>query len=438
VVVSALLAAAAHAGPVELPADYNPALSLAPLVRSVAPAVVTIEVEAELPPQLRHLPIALPDHTGEGSGFLVSADGLVLTNFHVVDGANKLTAVLHDGTEVGATVIGGDAATDLALLRLDEKRDYTYVQLGDSDALEVGDWVVAMGDGLGLGPTVTRGIVSGKGRVLGHDVFGHEDYIQTDAAINQGNSGGPLFDLQGRVVGISTAIVQGANTVGFAIPAELVSRVLPELRDNGRVARGYLGVAPQTLDAELREALGTRSESGAVLASVEDGTPAAEAGLRRGDVVTSIDGEPIDDDLDLVRAIGNKAPGARVRVRYERDSKTDELVVVLAERPGPGRPPADEREDDAPGTSALGLGLAPLSAAVAAESGVSEGVLVERVREGSPAAGRLEPGDVILEVNKRPVESPADVAKALSRTSGTAFLLVLRGDSQQFVALPVE
>src|SRR5687768_12219561 len=169
-----------------------------------------------------------------------------------------------------------------------------------------------MGDGLGLGPTVTRGIVSGKGRVLGHDVFGHEDFIQTDAAINQGNSGGPLFDLQGRVVGISTAIVQGANTVGFAIPADLVRRVLPELRENGRVARGYLGVAPQTLDAELRLALGTQSENGAVLATVEDGTPAARAGLRRGDVVTSIDGEPIDDELDLVRTIGNKQPGQRV------------------------------------------------------------------------------------------------------------------------------
>jgi serine protease Do len=425
---------------VPLPASYDPARSLAPLVKAVAGAVVTIEVESlsDIPPQVLQMfgadPHGMFPHTGEGSGFVISADGLVLTNHHVVAEADRITLVLADGSKVAARVLGGDASMDVALLKAEGVRTWTHVTLGDSEGLEVGDWVVAMGNGLGLGTTVTAGIVSGKGRIIGHDVFGKESFIQTDAAINQGNSGGPLFDLDGKVVGMSTAIIAGANTVGFAIPSNLIAGILDDLRTNGRVARGFLGVQGQTVTDELRRTLGLESERGAVVTSVFDDTPASRSGLRRGDVVVSVDGQPIESDGDLVAKIGNHRPGDRVVLTIERESKIEELKVTLTDRHEPSAPTAAPE----PGTAAaLGLVMVPLSPALAAESGLKAGVLVERVERGSVADGRLRPGDVIVEVNKRPVESSDDVVRLLARTTATAFLLVLRDDAQQFVSLPL-
>lgn len=427
---------------------FSPPTSLAPLIEAVEPAVVTLKVESEaelpaLPPELMqrfgfdpHRMGGSPHRQGEGSGFLVSEDGLLITNHHVVDGASEISVVLADGREARARVVGSDEAIDVALLRLEGDGPWPYVALGDSEGLRVGDWVLAMGNGLGLGTTATVGIVSGTGRELGHDVLGREQYIQTDAAINQGNSGGPLFDFQGRVVGMNTAIIQGANTVGFAIPASLISDILPDLQATGRVARGFLGVQPQTLDDDLRAALKVKADKGAVVTDVFGDTPAARAGLKSGDVVLDVDGAPVASDRDLVKAIGSRRPGEKIALTIERDQQVKELKVVLSERPD-AQAPLPSAEGSAVSLSKLGLSLAPLSPALAAEAGVRTGVLVERVERGSATDGRLVPGDVILEVNRRPVSTPAEVEKQLSRASGTAFVLVLRDDAHQFVALPL-
>lgn len=420
---------------------FDPTRSFAPLVESLDPAVVAIEVEAqavepEMPVEFRRFFGQGGPRHGEGSGFVISADGLVLTNAHVVNGADRITAVFHDGTKVKAKVLGKDSAMDVALLRLEEDRAWTHLELGSSDALRVGDWVLAMGNPLGLGNTVTAGIVSGKGRVLGHDVFGNESFIQTDAAINQGNSGGPLFDLHGRVVGINTAIIAGANTVGFAIPIDLVEEVLDDLRHKGKVARGYLGVRPQALDDPLAAALGLDEAKGALVSQVYPGTPAQMAGLQRGDVIVRVDGDEIAEPQDLIARVGNRRPGEAVDVAVLREGKTKSLKLVLGERPGDDEPvPTSPPDTDA--VSKLGLGLRPMPESMVQELG-TEGVWVERVVRGSPAAGRLRAGDVILEVNRRRVRTPDDVEALLSRATGNVSMLIVRGDAQMFVPLSLE
>jgi len=431
--------------------EFDPRLSLSPLVQAVDPAVVTIEVESrvEIPPHM--LPFLhefgfpdggdLPMQEGVGSGFVISDDGLLLTNYHVVNGAEGIHVVFTDGQKADAEVVGGDPDIDVALLRLEGTGPWSYVTLGDSESLEVGDWVVAMGNGLGFGTTATLGIVSGKGRVLGHSVLGRENFIQTDAAINQGNSGGPLFDLDGKVVGISTAIIQGANTVGFAIPSNLVASVLDDLQNTGRVARGYLGVSPQELDDEVRAALGiAASVEGVLVADVTAGTPAAKAGMADEDVILSVDGEEIEDPGDLVDTVSRRHPGQKVDVRIWRDGKEKSLTIVLGERPTPVQSQPVRLEPGTDGvTSNVGFTLVPLSPAVAVEAHVDHGVLVQSVKRGTPAEGRLAPGDVILEVNRHAVESPAQVTALLEKSRpGTATLLVARGELRQFVALPLD
>ncbi|MCB9700174.1 MAG: trypsin-like peptidase domain-containing protein [Alphaproteobacteria bacterium] len=439
-----LATASSLAGPVAVP-TYEPSRSLAPLVKAVAPAVVTLEVESRvelpaLPPELlRSLPFdphQIPQvRNGEGSGFFVSEDGELVTNWHVVEGATAVTVVFDDGREVPAKVVGGDRALDLALLRIESETPVPWLQLGGDEQLEVGDWVLAMGDGLGLGTTATLGILSGKGRAVGSILSG--EFLQTDAAINEGNSGGPLFALDGRVVGMSTAIVEGANTVAFAIPASRIAAVLDDLR-RGHVARGYLGVSPQTLSEDLREGLGVRAQKGAVVTGVVDGTPAEKAGLQAGDVIVAVDGDPIDDQNDLVRTIAAHPPGERVRLDIERGTRARHLDVVLAERPDGTRVGTPEPEEEPAPTEVTGIGLAlaPLTPAVAAGTGASKGVLVERVARGGTAEGRLRPGDVILEVDRREVSSPEEVERAFARSAGNVFLLVLRNGNVQFVMVP--
>jgi len=429
----------------QLDLTYDPTRSFAPLVDQASKAVASIKVESDIDPaaleMLRRFrgfggmdPSAVPPKSGEGSGFVISADGLLLTNHHVIDDADRITVVFSDGTEVDADVVGSDASMDIALLQLPEDRSWEHLELGDSDEARVGDWVLAMGNPLGLGHTVTAGIISGKGRVLGHDIFGNEDFLQTDAAINPGNSGGPLVTLDGKVVGMNTAIIAGANTVGFAVPTKLITGVVDELKAHGHIARGFLGVNSQPLTPELAEALGVDAEDGAVVASVFPDTPAADAGLLRGDVVVQVDGEDIDDQVGLVAAIGNKRPGDTVKLTVVRPKGPKSLEVTLAERPG-----EDRRSTKAPGTTldALGLTLGPLPSSVAAQQGIEEGVLVRRVDRDGPASGRLRPGDVILQVNHREVDGPEEVAKILARSSGTAFFVVARDGSEVFVTLPL-
>lgn len=451
---SGLSSTLGHAGDgavvVPLPATYDPTRSFAPLVEAVLPAVVSIQVEGDaeampsrLPPEVERYFQIDPRNLerqpmrGEGSGFVVSADGLVLTNHHVIAHANTITAKFSDGTQAKATVLGSDESLDVALLQLEGKRAWPFVELGSAKDAKVGDWVIAVGNPLGLGHTVTAGIVSGKGRAIGHDVY--DDFLQTDAAINEGNSGGPMFDVNGRVIGINTAIVAGANTVGFAVPIDLVKSAMADLQQKGHVARGFVGVVSQPMDEALAKSLGAK---GALVAEVMAGAPAAKAGLVAGDVVTRVGAQAVTGPEELTRAIGSQKPGDKVDVTFVRDGKEKTLAMVLAERPNPGkaaepRAPAAAAEEPPP-RSTLGLELRPVESMAARALGVDHGVLVAGVARDGAAARYLRPGDVIVEVNRKAVSTPGDVEAAVAKSAETVLFLVERGDGQRFVAVPIK
>ena len=312
-------------------ADFNPMLSLAPLVESVEPAVVNVysSVTQQVPQQYQRW-FGLPSERtieGQGSGFAISANGYILTNYHVIKGATGIKVKFPSGKDVPAKVVGTDETSDVALLKIESNQPVPYLRLAEEDDdLRVGDWVVAVGNPLGLGHTVTAGIVSGKGRELG-DMS--ETFIQTDASINPGNSGGPLIAVNGLVVGMNTAIIQGANSVGFAIPAEHISDILPQLRETGRVAHGYLGVELAEVPEVAQKAIG----KGALLAGVTADSPAAKADLREGDLVVKIGDADIDDARDLVRTVQALAPGEAVNVTVRRDGKDRTVKLVLGEKP---------------------------------------------------------------------------------------------------------
>ena len=447
---------ASAGAPIEVPrptpaleGGYNPARSFAPMVKAVEPTVVAIEVEGTAPvPDLSQMPQMFRDflgadpkafrpqqRTGEGSGFIVSADGLVLTNHHVIDGADTIRARFTDGREVNAKVIGSDATIDVALLKLESNDTWPFVNLGTSKNLEVGDWDVAVGNPLGLGTTVTAGIVSGKGRALGHGVY--DDFLQTDAAINQGNSGGPLFNLDGQVVGMNTAIIAGANTIGFAIPIDMVKDAIEDLRTRGHVARGYIGIRPDnSKDA---------TKPGALVGQVYDDTPAEQAGLHEGDRIVSVDGAEIKTPVELVRTIGQHDPGDSVKLAVVRDGKKMDVALVLAERPDepvtanrsgePGKPGA--KEDKSHRDVQLGVELRAVPEAKADALSIRTGVEVSEVEKGSPFQGYIQPGDVLLEVNHWPVASVGEVHDLVEQSHGNALLLVLRDGGRRFVVVPM-
>ena len=435
---------------VPTPTTYDPTRSFAPLVEAVLPAVVSIQVEgapddgpARLPPEVERFfqidPRSMERRPmrGEGSGFIVSADGLVLTNHHVIAKATSIKAKFADGTEATATVVGSDESLDIALLRLDGKRVWPFVELGSAKDAHVGDWVIAVGNPLGLGHTVTAGIVSGKGRTIGHDVY--DDFLQTDAAINQGNSGGPMFDVNGRVIGINTAIVAGANTVGFAVPIDLVKAAMGDLQQRGHVSRGFVGVLSQPMDEALAKSMGAK---GALLAEVMAGAPAAKAGLVAGDVVTRVGAKPVTNPEELTRAVGTQRPGDKIDVTFVRDGKEKTVVIELTERPVPAAKampaPVPEARDEAVVAKTLGIDLRPVESMAAKALGVDHGVLVAGVDRSGAAARYLTPGDVILEVNRKPVDKPADVEAAVAKSGDTVLFLVERADGQRFVAVPLK
>ncbi|MEZ4240309.1 MAG: Do family serine endopeptidase [Myxococcota bacterium] len=436
-------------------ASAAPTASFAPLVDAVTPAVVAIKVETErAEPQMDLQNVPAPFRRffdegggsphgqrihGEGSGFLISSDGLILTNNHVVDHATDIVAQFADGREVTCTVVGTDPATDVALVKLDGKdTDWPHVDLASSEDLRVGDWVVAVGNPLGLGITVTAGIVSGTGRSLGHDAY--DDFIQTDAAINQGNSGGPLFDTQGHVVGMNTAIIQGANTVGFAVPADLISDVLQDLRTDGRVSRGYLGVELQQMDVTLAKALGNPDAKGALVASVQPGTPAADAGLQSGDVIVGVGDRGVSDSQSLIREVAKHDPGEKVDVHVLRKGKAKSFSLTLAERPGtPGaeEPAVGPSEGSEAEGDHLGITVAPLPPDAMQQLGADRGLVVGDVDPDGPADGKLRRGDVIQEVNGKAVSDIDDLRGALKKGNGDATVLrVVRGGQAQLVAIP--
>lgn len=319
------------------PPTFVPPTSLAPLVDAVEPAVVNVYVTqrqtVNIPPQMQMM-LGYPASTertvkGQGSGFVISPDGFLLTNNHVAEGATEIKVKFQNGEEYPAKVVGADADSDIALLKIDAKKELPWLKLGDSEALRVGDWVVAIGNPLGLGHTVTAGIVSGKGRILPEEPL--NDFIQTDASINPGNSGGPLLSVGGEVVGMNTAIIQGANTVGFAIPSDHLEDIVNQLRDDGKVSHGFLGVQMAALNEAGKKQLGVAG--GVLVTQVEPGGPAEQAGIKPGDVLLKVDDREISDGQALQRSVQSLQPGKKVMVTVQRDGKSKVIEVKLGERP---------------------------------------------------------------------------------------------------------
>jgi serine protease Do len=380
---------------------------------------------------------------GQGSGFFISADGYVVTNNHVVDKSAEVEITTNDGKTYSAKVVGTDPRTDVALLKVDGRNDFPWVKFG-AQSPRVGDWVLAVGNPFGLGGTVTAGIVSARGRDSGANVY--DDFLQIDAAVNRGNSGGPTFNLAGEVIGVNTAIVSpsGGNVgIAFAIPAENVSRIVNELRETGTVTRGYVGVQIQPITKEIADSLGMKEEGGALVAEVQPDTPAAKAGIRPGDAIVSVDGERLKDARDLSRRVAAKSPGAKVNLQIVRDGKEQTLAVELARLPdqmqasAPTQPtPQDESGASQP---QLGLTLAPANSVAGAGN---EGVVVTEVQPDGPAAERgMQNGDVILEIGGRKVSNPADVRAAVetARKENKSNVLVRmkRENNSRFLTLPV-
>jgi serine protease Do len=372
-----------------------------------------------------------------GSGFIIDKDGYIVTNNHIVENASDIKVSLSDSEEFDAKVIGSDPQTEVALIKIDAQRDLPVAPLGDSDKLRVGEWVVAIGNPFGLGQTVTAGIASAKGRVIGASAY--DDFIQTDASINPGNSGGPLFNLHSEVVGINTAIVPTGQGIGFAIPINLAKEVLTPLREKGRVTRGFLGVQVQQVAPELARSFGLERPRGALVANVQPDSPGERAGLQKGDVIVEFNGRKITDMHELPRLVANTPPGSKAGMRLIRQGRERTVQVNVGDMPeeprqvSAGRIPGEE----------LGLAVQELKADVAQELGLpnTPAVVVTDVEEGSPAeAGGMNRGDLILEVNQQQVTTLQDFRAALGRTGGSKSVLFLirRGDNAVYVALRPE
>ena len=380
------------------------------------------------------IPRAPQPRQGVGSGFIIDSDGTILTNYHVVGEAEKISVTLSDGKRYDAKVIGKDQKTDIAVIKIDAGRELPAVSLGDSDRLEVGEWVVAIGNPFGLDHTVTSGIVSAKGRQIGAGPY--DNFIQTDASINPGNSGGPLINLRGEVVGINTAIFSqtGGNIgIGFAIPTNSVKDLLPQLKDKGRVVRGYLGTTVQKITPEIANSLGIKESGGALVADVVSGSPAEKAGIKTGDVIIEFNRKEIKDSSDLPPVVARVEPGTTVQLKVLREGKQVSLPITVGELKD-NEIVASAQESD------LGLSVQPVTPDIAQSLGLerAEGLVVSSVKPGSAAeeAG-LRSGDVITQINRRPVKNLAEYNREMARNEKgkPVLFLVRRGQSSLFLAL---
>jgi serine protease Do len=385
---------------------------------------------------------AQPRHqmvTGEGSGFFISADGYAVTNNHVVDHAKTVEVTTDDGSKYTAKVVGTDPKTDLALIKVDGKSDFAYVKFADH-APRVGDWVVAVGNPFGLGGTVTAGIVSARGRDIGSGPY--DDYIQIDAPINKGNSGGPAFDLDGNVIGVNTAIFSpsgGSVGIGFDIPADTAKLVVAQLENKGYVTRGWMGVQVQPVTPEIADSLGLKKVGGALVAEPQPSSPAAKAGIAAGDVITAVNGKPIKGARELAREVGIMPPGTSVKFDVLHQGTNKTVTLTLGEMSRERQAQAGTAEKSAQNEPHLGLALAPADEVTGAGA---PGVAVVGVEPGSPAADRgFKAGDVILQVGGKSVSSVKDVRSALdaAHASGKHDVLirVKTADGPRFVAMPL-
>jgi serine protease Do len=462
------------AGAVEMQTYQGPA-GFAALVERVTPAVVNISVtgNGELteapgrdvqPPELpegspladmfRHFFDSMPRRPGggdqqleqraAGSGFLISADGYVVTSDHVVAQADGIEVILNDGTRYPAQIRGRDPKTDLALLKIEAGKSLPYVELGDSDQAKVGEWVVAVGNPFGLGGSVTAGIISARGRDIQSGPY--DDYLQVDAPINRGNSGGPLFDSGGRVIGINTAIYSptgGSVGIGFAVPSSMAKDIIAQLKAEGRIERGWLGVQIQPVTAEVAQSFDLPGNHGALVASVVPGSPAARAGMQSGDVIYKMNGERMEGFRDLPRLVAKAQPGTAADFEVWRNGEARTFSLKLASLPGEA-PQVASNEDPAPGPSTrLGIHLAELTPQLRQRYGIPEqstGVLVADVERGSPAArAGIRSGNVVEMVDQAAVSSPEEVVtkvqEAVAEKRAAVMLLVAHEGERRFVAV---
>jgi serine protease Do len=404
----------------DIAARVNPAVVYIEAVsaphRGQRGAVPNDEVHQGVPPP----PEEPPEHADRdsGSGFLLTPDGEILTNHHVVDGARRLNVKLADGRSLRARVIGADPDTDVALIKVDGVSGLPVAELGDSSALRPGEWVCAIGNPLAYEHTVTVGVVSYLGRKLFDESL--DDYIQTDAAIDFGNSGGPLINAAGQVIGINAAISSEGNDIGFAVPINQAREILGQLRRRGRVVRGYIGVYLHEVDEDLRHSLRLGTGRGVLVEDLAGGSPAERAGLRRYDVITAVDGRAVQDASEFIRAIASREPGTHAALQVVREGRTQDVDVELVERPlrdGPDAPsppaPADAAKDDDRG---LGVGVQDLTRQMRARwklPSALSGVMVTRVAPLSPAdEADLRHGDVIIEINRAPIRTAGDFRQA--------------------------
>ena len=453
----------------------NAPVGFADIVAKVKPAVISVRVRIdgdkdtsgsannrEIPPGLRDFfrRFGMPDmpdapnrgggHNGghgggvimgQGSGFFISANGYAVTNNHVVENADNVKVITDDGKTHTAKVIGTDPRTDLALIKVDGGT-FPYVKLADS-APRIGDWVLAVGNPFGLGGTVTAGIISARGRDIGASAY--DDFIQIDAPVNKGNSGGPAFDTDGNVVGVNTAIFSpsgGSVGIAFAIPSDTVKTVVAQLKDHGHVTRGWIGVQIQTVTPDIADSLGLKKAEGALVAEPQAGSPAAKAGIKAGDVITQVNGKAVKDSRDLAKTIGAMAPGTKIDLVVLQGGSEKSMSLTLGELPNQKEAKNEPSNDNGSATAdigKLGLTLAPASRVNGAGD---QGVVVTNV-DGSGVAAEhgFSTGDVILEISGKQVSSPGDVRNAIgvARKDGRKNVLmrVKSGDNTRFVALPI-
>jgi len=444
--------AQAQAAPAQSSARTLPDFSA--LVDQYGPAVVNISTTGRQPAQaqleqipgepgdpayefFRRFRIPIPHgdsiRKGVGSGFIVSADGYILTNAHVVDDAAEVTVKLTDNREFQAKVIGADRRTDVALVKIDA-RNLPTVRIGDASKSRVGEWVAAIGSPFGLENTVTAGIISAKSRALPDETY--VPFLQTDVAINPGNSGGPLFNMAGEVIGINSQIYSrtgGYMGLSFAVPIEVAMKVKTDLQQYGKVSRGRLGVTIQGMNQDLAESFGLKKPQGALVSAVEPKSPADKAGIKTGDVILAVDGNTIESSIELPRVIGEKRPGTKVKLKIWRQGETHELSASLGEIPAEKIAKAD---DPNKASGKLGLAVRPLTPEERKQLDSEGGLLVEQV-EGAAARAGVQPGDVILALNNQPVKTVDQLRRLVDRSRGNIALLIQREGNKIYVPVRV-
>ncbi len=421
--------------------------SIADVVETVLPSVVSVtstkKAQARSPADLffGRRGSGRPAQ-GLGSGVILSEEGLIVTNNHVIDGADEVQVQTHDGREYDALVVGADPKSDVAVLKLKgEVKGLIPIRVGDSSALRLGEVVLAVGNPFGVGQTVTMGIVSATGR-SDMGIVDYENFIQTDAAINPGNSGGALVNMHGELVGINTAILSrsgGSMGIGFAIPTNMAAPIIESLKTDGQVSRGWLGVRIQELDSDLKDALGLQGKDGVLIADVEKGSPAEKGGLRSGDVVTHVGKNAVSSAGQFRNLIASSGAAAKVELTLIRDEKKRELTISLGQIPGETETPKLTPKDSDEGSEVEGLALRSLDDNLRRRLQVPadvDGAVIVRVSPGSrEERAELRPGDVILEINRNPVKGAEEAKKRYSAASGTKLLRILRGGSRLFVVV---